>query len=140
MRCCVELCFRKKAQAKEIGNSAMHLFICRSESTPEELLCFNAYKIPYTETVWSLSYSQWKNMFVTQKRYKSHKLLPLFLVSQRLTDPEWILSRPVLKQVKTAETKPVFLYIGKLKLWAYKFGTFYVGTLKRHTNGKKMWF
>lgn len=69
---CDEQCFRRKLQAKKIGNSTMHLFIYRFESTPEKLLCFDAYKIPYTKALWSQSRSQWKNMFVTKTHYKSH--------------------------------------------------------------------
>lgn len=69
---CEELCFRRKLQTKETGNSGMQLFISRFESTPEKLLCFDAYKIPHVKAVGSQSHSQWKNMFVTKKHYKSH--------------------------------------------------------------------
>lgn len=63
---CAELLFRRKLQAKEIGNSAMYLFISRFESTSEKL-CFDAYKISYMKAILCQSHSQWKNMFVTKK-------------------------------------------------------------------------
>lgn len=70
MEYCDELCFKRKLQAKEIGNTTMHLFISRFESTPEK--CSDVDKMPYTIFFCSQSHSQWTNMFVTKTHYKSH--------------------------------------------------------------------